>query len=182
MGARLGIYDFTRAPVICQGFTLLTRFIPFLPAPARPDFIISKDVRRQIIRVLGHHKPERGGLLGGCRSSGAITHFWHDQTPRLANASTYEPDHVAANAVLRTWNAQGVDLVGMVHSHPGTFSRPSSADCEYARRILEHIPAMHQFFMPIVLTRPDARQARLHPYVVRRGTYLAYEPCELQTR
>ena len=160
---------------------VMARFIP-PPVPAQAaNFSISRSVRRDILRALGKHRPERGGLLGGDRKHGRITHFWHDQSPLLADPTTYEPNHQAINQVLRDWNARGVDLVGMVHSHPASFAQPSAADCEYARRILHHIPAMDQFFMPIVLTRCESGQARIYPYVVRRSSPHAYELCQLQT-
>lgn len=142
---------------------------------------ITRSVYRQIERTLGCHQPERGGLLGGCRKNGLITHFFHDDSPLLANASTYEPNHTAVNAVLKQWNAMGIDLIGMVHSHPGNFSLPSSADCEYARRILAHNAAIQHFFMPIVLTRVSSGRVHIVPYVVERASPLPFALCDLRT-
>ena len=69
----------------------------------------------------------------------------------------------------------------MVHSHPGHFSLPSPSDCEYARRILAHNAAMHNFFMPIVLTRPASGSVRIVPYVVERASPLPFALCDLRS-
>ena len=163
---------------------VFTRIKPAVGAtrtrPAAPQirYTSTPAVHQQVMHALGEHLPERGGLLGGNRQTGEITHFWLDVAPLTANQSTYEPNYVAVNAQLRRWNAQGIELIGMVHSHPGRCKRPSSADSTYARDILRAIPDMERFFMPIVVTRAQAGSPTLHSYVVQRHGRSDYDECQ----
>lgn len=149
-----------------------------LPKPAIKRYTSDKKIFQQVLKELGEHLPERGGLLGGNRATGEITKFWLDRAPLTANYSTYEPNVQAVNKQLNFWNSQGIELIGMIHSHPGGFNRPSIADSLYARDILQAIPAMQNFFMPIVLTKPQSGKASIYSYVVSRSNRNAYDKCD----
>lgn len=126
-------------------------------------------VLRAIESSVGSMPAEHGGMFGGRRARGTVTHFHFDNAADRTTA-TYTPDTSKLNTLLRDeWNPNNVDFLGFVHSHPRGFWRPSHGDHVYAERILGAIPAMDRMLMPIAQTRPDTNDFVLHPFVVERA-------------
>ena len=143
--------------------------------PGRP-LRISAEVWDQIRESIAHSPAERGGVLGGSREDGVVRVFEFDDTSACTRA-TYSPDHVRLNRLFREdWNPRGLSLLGFVHSHPMSFTKPSAGDLSYAKRILEHNPELDRLLLPIVMTVPDTGEFRLLPYAaVRDG-----EDCHIE--
>jgi proteasome lid subunit RPN8/RPN11 len=129
-------------------------------------YSITNEVYQQIHDKIGKHLPELGGMLGGSRNDRKVTHF-HFDAGADATAATYSPDTDTLNKVLTSWNDQGIDLVGMIHSHPKNFTRPSYGDEEYAKAFLAACKNMSDFFMPIVQSERHGR-FDIKGYVVSR--------------
>ncbi len=110
---------------------------------------IKKAVFDEIHQKIGRHKPELGGMLGGSRKDRTISHFFFDAKADTSSV-TYSPDAKTLNDVVKEWNDAGIDLIGMVHSHPGNFTRPSGGDEVYANAFLQVCEDMDAFFMPII--------------------------------
>lgn len=113
------------------------------------SYRIKKAVFDDIQQKIGRYKPELGGMLGGNRKDRTITHFFFDAKADTSSV-TYSPDTKTLNAVVKEWNDAGIDLIGMVHSHPGDFTRPSGGDEVYANAFLQACEEMDAFFMPII--------------------------------
>lgn len=135
---------------------------------------MARSVAREIHQTIGRHAPERGGMLGGDWKTRTVSHFFYDGKAKTSG-SAYTPDIGTVNAVLDQWNAQGIRLMGFVHSHPDSLMRPSWADEEYAARMLDHIVDMPAFLLPIVQTsrhrcrnRGSDRTFQIHPYSCER--------------
>jgi len=80
--------------------------------------VLTDQVHDQIARTIGDMPAEQGGMLGGRRRTGTVTHFAFDGSARCSFA-TYTPDRATLNQLLREeWNPQDVDLLGFAHSHP----------------------------------------------------------------
>jgi hypothetical protein len=132
--------------------------------------VLTDQVHDQIARTIGDMPAEQGGMLGGRRRTGTVTHFAFDGSARCSFA-TYTPDRATLNQLLREeWNPQDVDLLGFAHSHPTGSSRPSHGDLIYADRILAAIPAMDRLVLPIVQTIPGSGNFGLYAYVATRTT------------
>jgi proteasome lid subunit RPN8/RPN11 len=117
-----------------------------------------------ICETIGTREAETGGILGGCRETGEITHFFFDEAPRNKSDVLYSPNINMINEVKKTqWKPQGIDYLGSIHSHPPGFRRPSRGDEDYARRILEVLEVPY-ILVPIVTTLVDTGSFSLYPF------------------
>jgi hypothetical protein len=107
-------------------------------------------------------------MLGRTHGALHIDHFRYDSVGEQS-AAAYSPDHLGLTALLRGWNAEGIDLVGWVHSHPTDHGRPSQADVEYAGRFLSANSHLDEFVLPIVLPSRGT-EWQLLPYIIRSDT------------
>ena len=104
---------------------------------SKKKYILTREVYDAIRATILANKPEKGGFIG--TSDGIhLDHYYFDHSADTTS-STYTPDTGAVNAVLGRWNANGVKLVGNIHSHPygGHFPEPSEGDIIYAQRIMD---------------------------------------------
>lgn len=131
---------------------------------------IERSVIEEIRNTIGSMPAEQGGMLGGSRKDGVVRHFYFDRAAVRTNGS-YSPDVETINKLLReTWNPNGIDLLGFVHSHPGRLKHPSGGDLEYAGKILAAIPELTCLYLPIVTTEPKSGHFGVFPYgAVRAG-------------
>ena len=121
---------------------------------------IQKAVYDEICATLGTRKPECGGVLGA-RTGEPISKFYFDISGKTS-VDAYTPDYEAINTILEEWSNNGVQMVGMIHSHDkGDF--PSCGDLFYCEQILRSNPAVQEFLLPIVTLHPFS----LHMYRVR---------------
>jgi len=143
---------------------------------AAPPLVFTTRVMDEIMHTIGSRPAESGGPLGGSRGGTLMESFWLDETARM-NGAQYYPDVDAVNQLMREqWNPRGTNLLGFVHSHPAGFARPSSTDCQYAGRIMDAIPELRRFALPIVQTTPDTGSFGLHGWsAVRRGNDVVVE-------
>lgn len=126
---------------------------------------IRDSVLRAIYRTIGARPAETGGMLGGDRSTGAVTKFYFDRSASRSGA-TYSPDCSTINRLLKErWNPLGIQFMGFVHSHPSGFRRPSFGDETYAKRILDAMPQVKRLMLFIVMSGADGRRYELLPYV-----------------
>ena len=117
-----------------------------------------------ICETIGTRRAETGGILGGDRKSGEVTHFFFDETPRVKTGGLYVPNNTALNEVRKTqWKPQGIDYLGSIHSHPQYFRCPSAGDEVYAKRILEVLEVPY-ILVPIVTTLADTGSFSLYPF------------------
>ena len=127
---------------------------------------MTRSVYKQIQETIGRLPAEQGGILGGDREVGAITHFCFDGSARRSGVA-YSPDHECLNRLLsEDWNPKGISLLGFVHSHPPGVRGLSAGDLAYARVILTHNPQMKQIVLPVVLTMPGVGKFEMHFYSV----------------
>lgn len=119
------------------------------------------------IRTTVGQRPAGTGAVLGVRKPGLITHAHLDEAAAVSGV-TYSPDVSSVNQLLSSdWDPQGVAFMGFVHSHPGSFTRPSHDDQIYAERILGVLPNLDQMAMPIVRTVPDAGAFLMNGFTAR---------------
>lgn len=110
--------------------------------------------------------PECGGVLGAVDGK-TITHFYFD-TGGVCTAWSYAPDCEQINEMLvHSWAPQGVQMVGIIHSHSNAGDFPSCGDLYYCEQIMS-ASNLTEFLLPIVTLSPF----QIHMYVV---TYSANE-------
>ena len=113
--------------------------------------VIQKAVYDAIRTALSEKEPECGGVLGAVPGE-AISKFYFDVSGK-STQNAYTPDYETINAVLEEWAAEGVQMVGMIHSHAdGSF--PSCGDLFYCHQILLGNPAIKEFLLPIATLNP----------------------------
>lgn len=135
---------------------------------AYSPLVLTPRVWSVLRRTIGSAAAETGGVLGGSRRTGVISHIEPDRGAATTRA-TYSPDVAAVNALITgPWKADGVDFVGFVHSHPAGFVRPSSGDQVYAHRILQAMPSLPSLRLPIVQSAADTPEFTVNGYTAYR--------------
>ena len=147
--------------------------------PASDGYIMTAEVYEQIRRTIGTRKPEQGGILGS--SAGIhIDYYYFDKTADRTAAS-YTMDVKALNEVIHRWNDNGIQLVGIIHSHPQGCTRPSYGDMETAKHIIETIDVRGKFFTPIVQVSPRLNgDIKLYPYTFEQTVEMKDQPFRIQ--
>ena len=131
---------------------------------SRLQVIIRSGVMQRIMSSIGARPAEAGGVLLGPKDSREITHFHFDQGA-VCSGTTYSPDYQGLGSLMRNeWTPRGLDMKGMIHSHPSSAQRLSQGDLVYIRRLLAANPDMDRFIAPIVLPS----RFRLEVFVVLR--------------
>lgn len=91
-------------------------------------FAITDDALARVAETVGRLRPESGGAMLGPRGSSLVSHFIFDKHAQTTGAS-YVPSEelgIAVNQAERTGG--GLELKGILHSHPGGMNHPSSTD------------------------------------------------------
>lgn len=124
------------------------------------ELIMTRPVYGRIVEALGSVAPEAGGILLGPRDSGLVTHYRHDDKA-MVTEKTFTPDIASLNAFLRGALDFGLDVKGIVHSHPPGVPHPSGPDIDYVLKAFQ-VSSTPEFLMPIFC------DGQLHPYVITR--------------
>jgi proteasome lid subunit RPN8/RPN11 len=134
-------------------------------APREWTFPITQGAFLEAMSYLGGRAPEAAGILLGPRNDEPlVTRFVPDLIGQ-GNPVAFELHGPFLNHVLQDLKPQGLTVLGVIHSHPNHFSRPSSGDLEYFQRLFArpaNARATH-LFVPIVCDR------QLYPYVYVEG-------------
>ncbi len=107
---------------------------------------IKQSIYNEIMQSIGTLPPETGGMLGA--KDGVICAFFEDKHSSCRTA--YVPDIATLNGQIAAWAANGIDFIGIVHSHPGDAPFLSGADMQYAAQIFAANPQMDCIVFPIV--------------------------------
>ncbi len=141
---------------------------------------ISRAALEAIRSTVGSLPPETGGMLGGDRARGVVTHFHFDHEANRTRA-TYSPNCDKLNRLLADeWNPRGIELMGFAHSHPRGVRIPSAGDKVYAHRILAAVPGLDRLLLPIIMSKADSGRFELLPFTaVRNGESVAVRSVNL---
>lgn len=130
----------------------------------RKTIYIMQKIYDQIMSVLGKRKPELGGMLGFTIDQDTIDNYVFDGEA-MVNSVEYNPNIEYLQKVIEgEWQEKHISLGGFVHSHPGDFNLLSTADVEYAKRIMKAFELKY-LFMPIV-TSDFEYKASITGYIV----------------
>lgn len=145
----------------------------------------------EMVATVGKLAPETGGILFGDREgpdSFVVKKFVFDSSGTRSYVS-YDPDPDIVNALIKkVWEEEGLALIGWLHSHPRGITFPSgnyggnTGDLGYTTAILEAIPGLKKFLIPIVHSTSDGGPLVIHPYVAHRGNVANYQRAKLVVR
>lgn len=106
---------------------------------------------------------EQGGILLGPEDAQDLVVRYVKDEHGEATFASFTIDVDSLNAAIRKVRPAGLTCVGIVHSHPDGFSRPSGGDIQFLERIFAHPKnggGNGYFLFPIVM------DGKLHPYVI----------------
>lgn len=94
--------------------------------------------------------PESGGLLGG--HNGTITMFVSDEGKAPDSDYKYEPDTEFLNAVIDKWINNGIDFMGICHTHPANCEKLSDVDIDYINKIMRSVSGYtDKLYFPLII-------------------------------
>jgi proteasome lid subunit RPN8/RPN11 len=137
----------------------------------------------QVLSDIGVHissfEPERGGALLGIPFSNVVCRFVPDPEA-YTSGSVYQPSEKLQDRVQQEELKQGLQFFGIVHSHPGGFSQPSSQDRVAFLNSLNVNPHLAAFVAPIITMDRSAVQEQSNEISLtprgRLTSYVAYRP------
>ena len=133
-----------------------------MPQPCPGSVLMTTSVHTEILTELTSREPEAGGALLGPRNHPIVTHFVFDEGA-LVSPTSYTPDHVTLNSLLPRYREVGLEMKGLVHSHPSGAATPSTGDVSYIRLALSNPKnRVERYLLPIVC------DGRMKPYVFTR--------------
>lgn len=99
--------------------------------------------------------PETGGILGG--EDGIITAEYFDRGIQNERMCSYIPNIKRLNKVIKQWQMENINFMGIYHTHFWSVETLSEADKRYISRILENMPPeLKKLYFPIVVM-PDKK-------------------------
>lgn len=140
-----------------------------------------------ILQSVGRCHAETGGILIGPRDKDGISRFYFDEHAESSGA-TYSPSYREMEELCEREAAEGYELKGFCHSHPG-LPTPSGPDIDYAGLFFDANPGMRQFYMPILphvpirstITKATAKSllGEIRCYIIDRAQPRVYHEAKI---
>lgn len=124
-----------------------------------PALYLGDWVLRAIAAEVAAHPPERGGALLGPPQRPLVTHFVADPQAATTSAS-FRPSRALDARVKQLEVEDGLELKGIVHSHPRGLDRPSEHDAAELATGLRLNGHMASYLAPIVTVPLEGELAR----------------------
>lgn len=103
------------------------------------SMMISKRLLKEIMDNLPKKLPETGGIIGG--TNGNITTYWIDEVQKTKQSMcSYVPDTDKMNSIIEKWFNEGIEFLGIFHTHYYGVKTLSEADKDYMCRIINSMP------------------------------------------
>ena len=142
-------------------------------------WIFTSEVYEEIRRTIGCRKPEQGGILGS--SDGRHIDYYYFDGSAERCAGSYTMNVKVLNSIIREWNDNDIQLIGVIHSHPQGVTRPSHGDMLTAKHIIESINVEGRFFTPIVQVSPKLNgDIKIYPYTFEQSVELKHQSIEIE--
>jgi len=145
-----------------------------------PKMKILKREYQKIRETIGAYPAETGGLLIGNRSDGTIKEFVFDSNGKTSGAA-YSPDTKFCNTIIKNARKNGMDFLGMIHSHPRGYTSLSGeyGDIGYIKDIFSAMPSLDKILVPIIQSASSGKFEFI-PYVVYRDKPNLPVKCDLE--
>lgn len=135
------------------------------------DFVLE-----HIDECVGAHPPERGGALVGPIGKHCITDFVFDDGARVG-AAQFEPSVDLGRVVQQRELQAPCEFKGILHSHPGDFSRLSAQDHVSIGNALAANPHLARFTAPVVTTAIAHASLEAHQLLTEHATISFFNAC-----
>lgn len=113
---------------------------------------ITKEIYNKIILDTPKPPPETGGILGA--ENGIISHYAFVTGEVSRKSNQYNPDTKVMNNIISIWIENGIDLIGVFHSHPKGDEELSDADLKYIDKIMKSIcDYTDKLYFPLVIAK-----------------------------
>lgn len=146
------------------------------------EMVMTAQVYEQICKTIGRHKPETGGILGSSDGGKTVDTYYFDKMA-VTSGATYAPDTETLNRVIKDWNSNGIELIGIIHSHPSGCIEPSEGDYNYASRIIDAMALTdNALFTPIVqVDRRLNGDIKIYPYTHKKQVVREQQRLQVET-
>lgn len=111
---------------------------------------IRNTIYNQVLNYCPNVPPEVGGILGA--SNDVIDAVFFDCGLHRHKMAIYTPNVDRLNKAIIQWQKDGIQFLGLFHSHPKGQETLSSDDIEYIKSILFGISeSVNELYFPIVI-------------------------------
>ena len=133
---------------------------------------ILQDILNEILSEQNTRPPETGGILGGKEDIVQCSFF--DKGLLGERICSYAPDTQLLNKVIKNWQLEEIDFMGIYHTHFWNVSTLSDSDRNYIKVIMKNMPScVKTLYFPVVIM-PEKKMAAYKAYA--RGEELVIEP------
>lgn len=113
---------------------------------------IRNTIYNQILYYCPNVPPEVGGVLGA--RNDIIDSVFFDFGLHRDKMAVYTPNVDRLNKAITQWHNDGVEFLGMFHSHPKGQESLSSDDIEYINSIMHNMPErVKTLYFPIIIPK-----------------------------
>lgn len=128
---------------------------------------ITQKVLDEMKEQLPERLPETGGIIGG--TSNRITECWieHASLLREGVPCSYAPNVEKINAKIQEWQENGIQFLGMFHTHYFGVDSLSEGDVKYIRNIMNQMPEEIKCLYFPLFVFPEKK---LILYLAKKGT------------
>ena len=111
---------------------------------------ICRSVFDEIINIAIETPPEIGGIIGGDRE--IVKNHYLDIGVNSDRACSYTPNVSLLNTIIAEWAAEGIQFMGIYHTHFFNVQTLSDGDIRYINRILLSMPTeIDSLYFPLVV-------------------------------
>lgn len=111
---------------------------------------ICRSIFNEIINIPAEAPPEVGGIIGGY--GGIVTDHHLDIGVNSDRACSYTPNVSLLNTIISEWATEGIQFMGIYHTHFFNVQTLSDGDIRYINRILLSMPTeIDLLYFPLVV-------------------------------
>ena len=137
---------------------------------ANTTITVAENILDEFRKTVGKNRPETGGMLA-CSEDMNKVDTWCFDRKSVNTSASYSYDVQKMSEQFKKWKERGIRSVGFVHSHPGSYRRPSYADIATARALMKFFKNDF-FYLPIIISDRKGFFT-MYFFVVRQvGVYL----------
>lgn len=111
---------------------------------------ICSEIFDEIVNVAIDAPPEIGGIIGG--ENNVVKAHYMDMGISSAKACSYTPNVSLLNGIISEWSTDGIQFMGIYHTHFFEARTLSEGDIRYIRNILLGMPdEIDSLYFPLVV-------------------------------
>lgn len=109
-----------------------------------------REIFDEIVNVAIDAPPEIGGIIGG--DNNVVKTHYMDMGVSSVKACSYTPNVSLLNGIISEWSVEGIQFMGIYHTHFFEVRTLSEGDIRYIRNILLAMPdEIDSLYFPLVV-------------------------------